>query len=179
MDQDPCWVVLLNTITVSFLCKDVNSSKDVSFPTFLEHSVVVGIALQRATSLILTPKAWPIQWMIAIPSFVPSYAAPCNNHIYLLCSPCMCQKHNIDIRMHVTPSLGASPRKPEEGFCVRQAPHPFYTMFHISLLDDNDQYYICSTFVLSRCQSHVRRVYLQYQMLLTLMESLSHPRRNW
>ena len=44
-----------------FLCKDVSSSKDVSFPTFLEHSVVVGIALHRATSLILTPKAWPIQ----------------------------------------------------------------------------------------------------------------------
>ena len=91
--------------------------------------------------------------MIAIPSFVPSCAAQCNNHIYLLCSPCMCQKHNIDIRMHVTPSLGASPRKPEEGFCVRQAPHPFYAMFHISLFVVNDQYYICSTFFLSRCQS--------------------------
>ena len=43
-------------------------------------------------------------------------------------------------------SLGASPMKTDKGFGDRQAWHPFYTVFHISLLDDNDQYIIRSTF---------------------------------
>ena len=119
--------------------------------------------------------------MIAIPSFVPSYAALRYNHIHLPYSPCMFQKYKLISSIILTSGctpLGASPRKPEEGFCVRRALHPFDTIFHISLINDNDQFYNAAHLFSSRCQKHARRVYLQLLCLMLLIhqENLTNPK---